>query len=176
MDAVRAHEDQFLKAAVVFAKATNVPMTKVAWALSSLMETSDSNVLYRMKQIALMKEKEIEAEIESVRERLTKDLDDLEYQAPGLEQRLGEVVIVEVVSVRTYGAVCKVEGTTRTLLLHLSEIADAFIDDVSEYLEVGDKFPAMLIVNNKGQLALSARRFKSLEKKRKNKLTDWEER
>ena len=93
--------------------------------------------------------------------------EDLVAKDDYLEQKIGEIVKVRVVSVRTFGALCAVEDTTRTLLLHLSEIADEYIDDVSMYLEEGDEFLAMLIMNKvTNRLALSTKRVGTVKRKK----------
>jgi len=158
------HEEKLLIAAAAkYARVKGVPLTKMSWALASVMDMPENNVLHRLREAS----GSIEADqsLEGLRKQLIDEVESDVLSSEDLEKKLGEVVMVEVLSVRTYGAICKVEGTTRTLLMHLSEIADAFIDDISEYVAPGDRFPAMLIVNAKGQLGLSARRVGGLKKK-----------
>lgn len=84
-----------------------------------------------------------------------------------LEKHVGEIVKVRVLSVRTFGAICSVENTTRTLLLHLSEIADEYIDDVSMYLEEGDELFALLIMSKTtNRLALSTKGLGTVKRKK----------
>jgi len=159
-----AEEKVLVAAAAQFAKAKSVPLTKMSWALAAVMNMPENNVLHRLREAS----ESIQADqsLEGLRKQLEDEAESDVLVSEDLEKKLGEVVTVEVLSVRTYGAICKVDGTTRTLLMHLSEVADAFIDDIGDYVAVGDRFPAMLIVNAKGQLGLSARRIESLEKKK----------
>lgn len=156
-------EKVLLNAASRFARVKGVPMTKMAWALSSVMGMPENSVLHRLQDVE--QDLDVDQSMEAVRRKLEEENESDVVRAEDLEKRVGDIVDVEALSVRTYGVVCKVRGTTRTLLLHLSEIADAFISDIAEYVETGDTFQAMLIVNRKGELGLSTRRFKPLERK-----------
>lgn len=156
-------ERVLIAAAAQYAKTKAVPLTKMSWALASVMSMSENNVLHRLREAS--ENVDADQSLETIRKQLQEEAESDVLVSEDLEKKLGEVVNVEVLSVRTYGAICKVDGTTRTLLMHLSEVADAFIDDIGDYVAVGDRFPAMLIVNAKGQLGLSARRVESLEKK-----------
>jgi len=166
-------EQMVLISSVQYAQAKGIPFSKVAWALSTLVGRPD-NVVYH--QLCEMKDylaqavagvdvtrmSDYQNVLHQLRDQVVLD-QEVGSEEEQLENRIGEVVKVRVLSVRTYGAVCSVLGTTRTLLLHLSEVADEFIDDLSKFMTVGDEFYAMLIVNPKNQLGLSTRRIGSLE-------------
>lgn len=157
MSKLSAQERELLEAAYKYAVKNELPLTKISWALSTILDRPDNAVYHKLKSL----DDEIELEFEPRVER--EEVKEIEMP---LEDRVGEIVKVEAVSVRTYGVVCSVEGTTRTLLLHISEVANEFIQDLSEYVEQGDKFNAMLIVNPEEELGLSTRRVAPLTQKR----------
>lgn len=163
MNKLTVEEKVFIAAAGNYAKAKGIPITKMCWVLSFIMNMPENNVLHRLRELG--KDLEADQMVEAVRYQLEEECENDALVDEILEKKIGEPVLVEVLSVRTYGAVCQVVGTTRTLLLHLSEIGNAFIDNIGDYISIGDKFNAILIVNKKGQLGLSARRFAPLEKK-----------
>ncbi len=159
-------EKLLMMAGLAYAEKTGTSKTKIAWALSSIMGRTDGSVY---NQLCAMDNKIPKGVWELLDLNATEEVqefeDDLIVKDDYLEQKIGEIVKVRVVSVRTFGALCAVEDTTRTLLLHLSEIADEYIDDVRMYLEEGDEFLAMLIMN-KDRLALSTKRIGTVKRKR----------
>lgn len=161
-------EKLLMMAGLAYAEETGTSKTKIAWALSSIMGRTDSSVY---NQLCTM-DNEIPKGVWKLldlndTEEVQEFEEDLVAKDDYLEQKIGEIVKVRVVSVRTFGALCVVEDTTRTLLLHLSEIADEYIDDVSMYLEEGDEFLAMLIMNKvTNRLALSTKRVGTVKRKR----------
>lgn len=151
-------EKTFLIAAVGYSRSSNTSLTKISWAMASILQQPENNVYYKLKKIDDDFDKELKA-IYGIRE-LASDAEE-EYEEiadDNLESRLGDIVNAQVLSIKTFGAVCKVENTSRTLLLHLSEIANDFVDDVRNYLKEGDRLKAMIIVNPEGKLGLSRRR------------------
>jgi polyribonucleotide nucleotidyltransferase len=161
-------EKLLMMAGLAYAEETGMSKTKIAWGLSSIMGRTDSSVY---SQLCAM-DNEIPKGVWKLldlhdTEEVQEFEEDLVVKDDYLEQKIGEIVKVRVVSVRTFGALCAVEDTTRTLLLHLSEIADEYIDDVSMYLEEGDEFLAMLIMNKvTNRLALSTKRVGTVKRKR----------
>jgi len=156
-------EKVLLVASAGYSRSANVSLTKVAWALSAIMQKPENNIYHQLKEVDDELEKEL-TNLYGTRELAEQlDQDDSEDLFDDtLESKVGEIVNVEVLSVKTFGAVCKVEESTRTLLLHVSEVADQFIDDVRKYLKEGDKIRAMLILNPKGALGLSTRKINAL--------------
>jgi len=150
-----AEEHQLLEAGLKFVQTSGVPMTKVAWGLASIIGRQDNAVYHRMQSMA------------SGSFDPTAELDeDVTDEDERLDRRVGEVVAARVASIKSYGALCVVEGTTRALLLHVSEIADEYIDDVNEYLAVGDVVQAILVVSTKeDRLALSTKRIGTVKRK-----------
>lgn len=161
-------EKLLMMAGLAYAEETGMSKTKIAWGLSSIMGRTDSSVY---SQLCTM-DNEIPKGVWKLldlndTEEVQEFEEDLVVKDDYLEQKIGEIVKVRVVSVRTFGALCAIEDTTRTLLLHLSEIADEYIDDVSMYLEEGDEFLAMLIMNKvTNRLALSTKRVGTVKRKR----------
>jgi len=156
-------EKTLLIASAGYSRSSNVSLTKIAWALSAVMQKPENNIYHKLKEIDNVLDSELKS-IYGVRQ-LSNQLDQEEQEDlfdDTLESKVGEIVDVEILSVKTFGAVCKVEDSTRTLLLHVSEVADQFIDDVRKYLKEGDRIKAMLILNPKGALGLSTRKIKSV--------------
>lgn len=156
-------ENILMVAAVNYSRSENVSLAKVSWALSSLLQKPDGSVYYRLKEIDDNLEVEMKAvdTIKRTTENMVigKDNHVIENEDDALESRLGEVVNAEVLSVKTFGAICRVENTTRTLLLHISEMANEFIEDVRDKVKEGDTIKALLIINRKGELGLSTKRI-----------------
>jgi predicted RNA-binding protein with RPS1 domain len=154
-------EKTLLIAAAGYSRSRNISLTKIAWALSSILQKPENNVYHQLKEIDNNLDTQL-TEIYGIKCLSSLLEDDAEVEDDLLETKLGEIVNVEVLSVKTFGAICKVENTSRTLLLHLSEVTDQFINDLSKYLKEGDKIQAMLILNPRNELGLSTRRIKSV--------------
>ena len=71
----------------------------------------------------------------------------------------------KVVTIKDYGAFVDIaDGVSG--LVHISEISDTRINDINEYLDIGDMIDIKVIdVDRMGRLKLSAKQVKSLEKK-----------
>lgn len=157
-------EQDLFKAALDYAKISGVSKTKLSWALAALVGRKDGEVYHRL------------CGIESGKCDVAEDEEELTLTDESLDRRIGEVVFARVVSVKTYGALCVVEDTTRTLLLHVSEIADEYIEDVSAYLNEGDLIQAMLVVSTReNRLALSTKKIGSVKRKQQRNSEDDDE-
>lgn len=152
-----------LAAAVKYAKVAGVPLTKVAWALATILKRPDNTVYHELK--ALEGELDFGQDLSAFQHELQPEIEEDMDSNDSLESRVGEIVLVKAVSVRSYGVVCTLDGATRTLLLHISEVANEFIEDLNDYVRPGDRFEAMLVSNDKGRLGLSTKRVKPLEQK-----------
>ena len=154
-------EKTLLIAAVGYSRSNNVSLTKISWALASIMGKQEHTIYHNLKEI----DNSLDAKLKEIYgvSKLSADIADEHdfIEDDRLEDRVGDIVTVEVVSIKTFGAICRVENSTRTLLLHLSEVADEFIADLSQHLKVGDKRKAMLIINPKWELGLSLRQARS---------------
>ncbi len=157
---MQTEEQILLTSAVGYARVNSISLTKIAWALSSLLQKPENAIYHKLKEIDL----DFDPTLFDIFGVPVTDYDKIPYEEDieddYLESKVGEIVIVEVLEVKTFGVICKVENTTRTLLLHLSEIANEFINDVSKFFKKGDKIQAMLIINPKGELGLSTRKLK----------------
>lgn len=170
---VSKEEKVLIMAGLKFAQKVGMPMTKLAWGLSTIIGKPDNVLYHKVRETKRLLENDVELEelddIRQIETEVTQHLEEEEMNQDlaeeELEKRVGDIVKVRVVSVKSYGAICTVEGTVRTLLLHLSEVADEFIDDMSAYVMPGDEFYAMIIVNPKGQLGLSTRRVAPLKRR-----------
>lgn len=162
-------EKLLLLSALKYSEVTGMSKTKLAWGLANIMGRTDNGVYSQI--CALSKEQvEIPEEFWQLVDKQEQDIElidnEMDIVDDYLEQKIGDIVNVRAVSLRTFGAVCAVENSTRTLLLHVSEIADEYIDDVSMYVEEGDEFLAMIIVNKQtNRLALSTKRVGTIQRK-----------
>lgn len=78
----------------------------------------------------------------------------------------GEVVTGVVISLVDWGAFVELDETGWSGLLHVSEIADEFIDNIEDYLHPGQRVECLVIRNQNDRLdrlSLSIRRLKGRE-------------
>ena len=80
------------------------------------------------------------------------------------ETKLGDIVEGEVTNVTKFGAFVRIrEGLEG--LVHISEIANEFVTDISKFVNVGDKVQVkILAMNEKNKLELSVKKAKVTEK------------
>ena len=153
-------EKILLIAAAGYSRSNNVSLSKISWALSAVMQKPENSIYHKLKEIDGSLDEQLK-DLYGVRNLLAGIDDEVEkVEDDCLEDRIGEIVSIEVLSIKTFGAVCRVQGTSRTLLLHLSEVTNEFINDLGKHLKEGDQLEAMLILNPKGELGLSTRRIK----------------
>lgn len=57
---------------------------------------------------------------------------------------LGDIVEAEITRITDFGAFVKINGRNSGLI-HISQISDSFVKDVSKYLKVGDRVKARVI-------------------------------
>ncbi|MFP4498804.1 MAG: S1 RNA-binding domain-containing protein, partial [Vulcanimicrobiota bacterium] len=68
---------------------------------------------------------------------------------------IGTLVEGEITGIANFGAFVKLEDN-ESGLIHISEVADAYVKDINEYLKVGDKVTVKVLgVNEKGKYDLS---------------------
>lgn len=83
---------------------------------------------------------------------------------------VNQVVEGEVTGITKFGAFVQLEGN-ESGLVHISEVADAFVKEISDYLAVGDKVKVKVIkIADDGKISLSIR--KAQPKESKNKTED----
>jgi len=76
---------------------------------------------------------------------------------------VGSIVQGSVTRLMEHGALVALpEG--KTGLVHISEIADAFVHDVADYLRVGDSVTVKIVnLNDRGRYELSAKQVEALK-------------
>ncbi len=77
---------------------------------------------------------------------------------------VGDVVEAEVVKVAAFGLYVKLPSGQEGLV-HVSQIANEFVKNVSDYAVLGDKFQVKVLQNRGGRLELSAKVVEPLKKK-----------
>lgn len=76
---------------------------------------------------------------------------------------IGSVTKGTVAKVVPYGAIVRIEGG-QTGLVHISEIANAFVNQVSDYLEEGDPVLVKVVgISDKGRFELSVKKVPAEE-------------
>ena len=76
------------------------------------------------------------------------------------DQKIGSVVEGEVTHITTFGAFVKLEDGEEGLV-HISEIANEYVTDISNFVNVGDKVSVKVMARNqKNKLELSMKRSK----------------
>ena len=91
--------------------------------------------------------------------------------------KVGEIVEAEVVKITDFGAFVKIYGRD-TGLIHISQISDDFVKEVSEHLKVGDRVRARVIKLGPGKkidLTMKALKPDSQNAKSGFKSSDFEE-
>lgn len=74
------------------------------------------------------------------------------------EELIGQVVDGEVTHIAAFGAFVKLENGEEGLV-HISEIANEFVTDISKFVAMGDKLKVKIMARNaKGKLELSVKR------------------
>ena len=58
--------------------------------------------------------------------------------------KVGDIVDVEVTRITDFGAFTKIDKRNSGLI-HISQVADGFVDDINKHLKVGDRLKARVI-------------------------------
>ena len=73
---------------------------------------------------------------------------------------LGSVVEGKVTRITNFGAFVELEGG-KSGLVHISEVADRYVEDISEFLEEGQTVQAKVVnIDANGKIALSLKKMK----------------
>ncbi|MDP3058529.1 MAG: S1 RNA-binding domain-containing protein [bacterium] len=73
---------------------------------------------------------------------------------------VGTILSGIVTGITTFGAFVELE-TGETGLIHISEVADAYVKDINEFLKLRDKVVVKIInIDSKGKIGLSIRQAK----------------
>lgn len=82
---------------------------------------------------------------------------------------LGSVVEGKVTRIMNFGAFVELEEK-KIGLIHISEVADEYVNEVSDFLKEGDVVQAKVIsVDNNGKIALSIKKLKQQQKQEAEK-------
>ncbi len=78
--------------------------------------------------------------------------------------KIGEVIQGTITGIRPYGAFVKADDNSDGLI-HISEISDYYVNDISKFFKKGEKVIVKIIdIDKKGQLCLSLRAIQSNRK------------
>lgn len=82
---------------------------------------------------------------------------------------LGSVVEGKVTRIMNFGAFVELEEK-KVGLIHISEVADEYVNSVSDFLKEGDVVQAKVIsIDNNGKIALSIKKLKQQQKQEEEK-------
>ena len=73
----------------------------------------------------------------------------------------GEHYSVTVTKILERGAVVQINGTDKTAFIHISKVAPEFVQNIAEYLEVGQTYDAECLEPDKPELSLKHLKLKS---------------
>lgn len=84
----------------------------------------------------------------------------LEGNPTGMALEVGTIVSGTVTGIANFGAFVELE-TGQTGLVHISEVADAYVKDINDYLKVDDRITVKVInIDGRGKIGLSIRQAK----------------
>ena len=82
---------------------------------------------------------------------------------------LGSVVEGKVTRIMNFGAFVELEDK-KVGLVHISEVADEYVNSVSDFLKEGDTVQAKVIsIDSNGKIALSIKKLKQQQKQEEEK-------
>ena len=86
---------------------------------------------------------------------------------------VGQIVEGTVSGITNFGAFVEL-GKGQTGMVHISEIADAYVKDINAYLKVNDKVKVkVLAIDQDGKISLSIRQAEALKKSSRPADIDW---
>lgn len=86
---------------------------------------------------------------------------------------VGQIIEGSVTGITNFGAFVEL-GEGKTGMVHISEIADAYVKDIHEYLKIKDKVKVkVLSIDDKGKISLSVRQAKEVKKTSRPAEVDW---
>jgi S1 RNA binding domain protein len=86
---------------------------------------------------------------------------------------VGQIIEGSVTGITNFGAFVEL-GEGKTGMVHISEIADAYVKDINEYLKIKDKVKVkVLSIDEKGKISLSVRQAKEIKKSSRPAEVDW---
>ncbi len=78
---------------------------------------------------------------------------------------VGSVVEGKVTGITNFGAFVEL-GNGQTGLVHISEVADDYVQDINEYLKLNDSIKVRILSIKDGKIGLSIRKVESVNKER----------
>ena len=78
----------------------------------------------------------------------------------GMELQVGSILEGKVTSITKFGAFVALEGG-KSGLVHISEIANTFVNDVHEFLQEGQEVKVMVLSAENGKINLSIKRLEA---------------
>jgi S1 RNA binding domain protein len=73
--------------------------------------------------------------------------------------KIGDIVEVEVFKLTSFGAFVKLQDGQKALI-HISQIADGFVENISDHLKLGDRVSARVVKIESGRIDLTLKRPK----------------
>jgi S1 RNA binding domain protein len=68
--------------------------------------------------------------------------------------KTGDIVEAEIFKITSFGAFVKLQDGSRALI-HISQIADGFVENISDHLKLGDKVNARVLKIEAGKIDLT---------------------
>ena len=78
----------------------------------------------------------------------------------GMEPQVGTILEGKVTTITKFGAFIALEGG-KSGLVHISEIANTYVNDVNDFLTQGQTVKVMVLANENGKINLSIKRTES---------------
>lgn len=86
---------------------------------------------------------------------------------------VGQIVEGTVSGITNFGAFIEL-GEGKTGMVHISEIADAYVKDINAYLKINEKVKVkVLSIDEKGKIGLSIRQAQEIKKSSRPADVDW---
>ena len=86
---------------------------------------------------------------------------------------VGQIIEGSVTGITNFGAFVEL-GEGKTGMVHISEIADAYVKDIHEFLKIKDKVKVkVLSIDDKGKISHSVRQAKVVKKSSRPAEVDW---
>ena len=79
--------------------------------------------------------------------------------------KAGDIVEAEIFKITSFGAFVKLQDGSRALI-HISQIADGFVENISDHLKLGDKVNAMVLKMEAGKIDLTLKAPKQQQQPR----------
>ena len=81
----------------------------------------------------------------------------------GMEPQVGSILEGKVTSITKFGAFVALEGG-RSGLVHISEIANTFVNDVHDFVEEGQTVKVLVLSTDNGKINLSMKKAQPQER------------